>query len=76
MKSPFLDWIKKHDLWVFFTLVFVLMWPKGIAGAAYSLGLISEPPSVILNVLYFLGTPLATAVIVTAVTSDRPGLKE
>jgi hypothetical protein len=44
MKSPFLGWIKKHDLWVFFILVFALMWQKGIAGSAYSLGLISEPP--------------------------------
>ena len=76
MKSTILDWIKKHDLWVFFTLVFVLMWPKSIAGAAYSLGLISEPPSGILNVLYVLGTPLAAAVIVTAVTRGRQGLKE
>ncbi len=76
MNSPILDWIKKHDLWVFFTLVFTLMWPKGIAGAAYSLGLISEPPPAILNVLYFLGTPLVAAVIVTAVTRGREGLKE
>jgi hypothetical protein len=76
MKSPILDWIKKHDLWVFFTLVFALMWPKGIAGAVYSLGLISEPPPAILNVLYFLGTPLVAAVIVTAVARGRQGLIE
>jgi membrane protease YdiL (CAAX protease family) len=76
LKSTILDWIKKHDLWVFFTLVFVLMWPKGIEGAAYSMGLISEPPSAILNVLYVLGTPLVAAVIITAVTRGREGLKE
>jgi len=76
MKIIILNWIKKNDLWVFFTLVFVLMWPKGIAGAAYSLGLVSEPPSTILNVLYFLGTPLVAAVIVTVVTRGQQGLKE
>ena len=76
MKNNLLNWIKKNDLWVFFILVFALMWPKGIAGAAYSLGLISEPPSTILNVLYFLGTPLVAAVIVTVMTRGRQGLKE
>ena len=76
MKNNPFNWIKKNDLWVFFILVFALMWPKGIVGAAYSLGLISEPPSVILNALYFLGTPLVVAVIVTAVTRGREGLKE
>ena len=76
MKNNFLNWIKKNDLWVFFILVFALMWPKGIAGAAYSLDMISGPPSVILNILYFLGAPLIVAVIVTAVTRGWPGLKE
>ncbi len=76
MKKCFLVWKKKNDVWVFFSLVFALMWPKGIAGAAYSLGLLSEPPSAILNVLYFLGTPLIAALIVVAVTRGRQGLKE
>lgn len=76
MKNNFLNWIKKNDLWVFFILVFTLMWPRSIAGTAYSVGLISKPPSTILNMLYFLGTPLVTAIIVTAVNSGRKGLKE
>jgi len=76
MKNTILNWIKKHDLWVFFLLVFALMWPKSIAEAAYSSGLIPNPPSAILNVLYVLGTPLVAAVIVTAATRGRQGLKE
>lgn len=76
MQIIILNWIKKNDLWVFFILVFALMWPKGIVGAAYSLGLISETPSAMLNVLYFLGTPLIAAVIITVVTRGWKGLKE
>lgn len=76
MKITLLDWIKKHDLWVFFILVFALMWPKSIAEAAYSSAMISTPPPAILNVLYVLGTPLVAAVIVTAVTRGRQGLKD
>ena len=76
MKNNLLNWIKNNDLWVFFILVFALMWPKGIVGAAYSSGLIPEPPSAILNALYFLGTPLVSAVILTAVTRGRKSLKE
>ena len=76
MKRCFLVWGKKNDVWVFFSLVFALIWPKGIAGAAYSLGLLSEPPSAILNVLYFFGTPLIASLIVVAVTRGRQGLKE
>ncbi len=76
MKIAILNWIRKNDLWVFFILVFALMWPRSIAGATYSSGLISNPPSTILNVLYVFGTPLVAAIIVTAVTRGRKGLKE
>jgi len=76
MKITLLDWIRKHDLWVFFILVFALMWPKSIAEAAHSSGLISTPPPAILNVLYVLGTPLVAAVIVIALARGWEGLKE
>jgi len=76
MHFTFLSWIKRNDLWVFFALVFALMWPRGIVGAAYSLGVIPNPPATILNVLYFLGTPLVAAFLVTSVTRRREGLKE
>jgi membrane protease YdiL (CAAX protease family) len=76
MHFTFLNWIKRNDLWVFFALVFALMWPRGIVGAAYSLGVIPNPPATILNVLYFLGTPLVAAFLVTSVTRRREGLKE
>ncbi len=76
MHFTILNWIKRNDLWVFFTLVFALMWPRSIVGAAYSLGLIPNPPATVLNVLYFFGTPLVAAFVVTAVTRRREGLKE
>ncbi len=76
MKNNILSWIRKNDVWVFFFLAFALMWPRSIADAVYSSGLIPTPPSAIMNVLYFLGTPLIAAVIVTAVTRGREGLKE
>ena len=76
MKINILNWIKRHNLWAFFILVFALTWPKSIVGAAYSLSLISNPPSTTLNVLYVFGTPLVAAVIVTAVTHGWEGLKE
>jgi membrane protease YdiL (CAAX protease family) len=76
MKNTILNRIRKNDLWVFIILVFALMWPKSIAEADYSSGWISNPPPTILNVLYILGTPLVAAVIITAVTRDREGLKE
>lgn len=76
MKNNFLGWIKRNDVWVFFVLVFALTWPRGIAGTPYSQGSISEPPSTILNVLYFIGTPLVAAILVVALTRGRQGLKE
>lgn len=76
MRNTIRNWFRKYDLWVFFILVFTLMWPKSIAGVAYSANLISQPPSTILNVLYFFGTPLVAVIIITAVTSGREGLKE
>ena len=76
MHFTFLNWIKRNDLWVFFTLVFALVWPRSIMGAAYSLGVIPHPPATVLNVLAFFGTPLVAAFLVTAVTRRREGLKE
>lgn len=76
MKITLLDWINKQVLWIFFILVFALTWPRSIMGAVYSLGLISEPPSTLVNVLYFLGMPLVAAIIVTALMGGRQGLKE
>jgi uncharacterized protein len=76
MMNSFLTWLKKHDVWIFFILVFTLTWPRAIIGAAYSLNLIPEPSSTIVNVLYFIGTPLVAAIIVTALTRGWQGLKE
>ena len=76
MKNRILTWLKKYAVWIFFILVFILTWPRAIIGAAYSLNLIPRPPSTIVNVLYLIGTPLVAAIIVTAVTNGRAGLKE
>lgn len=76
MKNRVLTWPKKYDVWVFFILVFALTWPRSIIGAAYSQGWISKPSSAVVNVLYFIGTPLVAAIVVTALTYGRQGLKE
>ena len=76
MKNNFLGWIRRNDVWVFFILVFALTWQRSIIGAAYSQGVTSEPPSTLVNLLYFLGTPLVAAILVTTLTRGRIGLKE
>jgi membrane protease YdiL (CAAX protease family) len=76
MRNSLVRWIRECDLWIFFLLVFALMWPKSIAEAAYSSGLIPNPPPTVLNAPYVLGTPLVVAVMVTAVTRGREGLRE
>ena len=79
MNNPFIHWIKKHDILVFFVIVFLLMWPRAIVEAAVSLDMLpapSSPMATTLTVLYLIGTPMIAAITVTAATLGRVGLKD
>lgn len=76
MDKTLVNWIKKHDLAIFFLMVFLLGWPRAIVEAGYSQGRLLQGPSSLLTILYLLGTPLVSAHIVIAITRGRVGLKE
>ena len=76
MNNALVNWVKQHDLLTFFLMTFVFFWPKAIADAAYSVGQLPNPPSSALTWLALLGTPLIAALLVSAVTCGKPGLKE
>jgi membrane protease YdiL (CAAX protease family) len=75
-RSKVTAWIRRHDVLLFFLMVFVLGWPRAIVEAGYSQGWLARGPSSFLTILYLLGTPLVSALIVIAVTHGRVGLKE
>ena len=74
--SKMTTWIRQHDVLLFFLMVFTLGWPRAIAEAGYSQGWFYQGPSSFLTILYLLGTPLVSAIIVIAATQGRMGLKE
>lgn len=76
MSQPLSNWFRKYDVWVFLAMTFVLMWPRSIWGALYSQGLVPDEPSSFLTVLYFIGSPMIAALIVTAITRGAAGNKE
>lgn len=70
------NWLRKNDLWVFFTMTFVLMWPRSILGALYSQGFVTYESSSFLTVLYLIGLPMIAALIVTVITRGSTGIKD
>jgi CAAX protease family protein len=79
MNTSFIAWLKTNDLLVYFVMVFLFMWPRGIVNAAVSMGLIAEPPATvmtILTIIYLIGTPMVAAMIIAVVTRNWGGLKD
>ncbi len=74
------EFVRKHDLVIFFVLVFCLPWLHAIPEIAAAKGFGWNPPSstlkVILRVIGLLGGPMGSAALLTGITRGRTGLRE
>lgn len=72
--------IKQHELISFFTLVYVCTWLPHLLDLAHQWGILITPVSPTLNngltVVSLIGGPAGAALVLTAVTGGRAGLKQ
>ena len=73
--QPFASFVQRHALPVFFVLVFTLTWPLQIVDALGSHGVFSFRVSLLLQLLLVAYMPTVAALIVTALTDGRAGLR-
>ena len=71
----FAAFVQRHTLPVFFVLVFVLTWPLQIVDALGSHGVLPVRVSIPLQLLFVAYMPTVAAIITTALTSGRAGVR-
>lgn len=79
MRRSIVTFIRQHELVVFFVSVFICTWLHTIPELAYTWGLTAAPagPELtnVLMLITLIGGPAGTALILTAITSSKAGLK-